>query len=107
VGIIGSDEQLKTFQPEFSKSDNMESDTEDIDIVVKSIEITDKNRFIGQTIRDSGLREKTNGLVIGIERKNERILNPVSTTVFEKDDIIWLAADRTKIREIIDFNTSS
>jgi CPA2 family monovalent cation:H+ antiporter-2 len=107
VGIIGSDEQLKTFQPEFSKSDNMESDTEDIDIVVKSIEITDKNRFIGQTIRDSGLREKTNGLVLGIERKNERILNPVSTTVFEKDDIIWLAADRTKIREIIDFNTSS
>lgn len=38
--------------------------------------IADNNTLIGKTIRQTGLREQANGLVVGIERANERILNP-------------------------------
>src|SRR6185312_14319519 len=41
--------------------------------------------------------EKTNGLVVGIERAKERILNPDSTTDFEWGDIVWIVGERKKI----------
>ena len=39
--------------------------------------------------------------VIGIERNNQRILNPDSGTVFEWDDVVWLVGDRKKIQQPI------
>jgi len=55
----------------------------------------------GLTIRESGIREKTSGLVVGIERDGKRILNPDSHTVFEWNDIIWIVGDRRKIQELV------
>jgi CPA2 family monovalent cation:H+ antiporter-2 len=54
----------------------------------------------GKTLRASGIREITNGLVVGIERNGQRILNPDSTTVFEWDDIVWIVGDRKKIDDL-------
>jgi CPA2 family monovalent cation:H+ antiporter-2 len=60
----------------------------------------------GLSIRDSGLRERTDGLVIGIERNNERILNPESTTTFEWGDNIWIVGKKKKIQEFMQTNRS-
>jgi CPA2 family monovalent cation:H+ antiporter-2 len=43
-----------------------------------------------RTIRESGLREVANALIVGIERNGERILNPESTFRFESSDIVWV-----------------
>ena len=50
--------------------------------------------FIGKSIRESELREKTNGLVVGLERRGKRILNPESQLILEKDDILWIVGSR-------------
>lgn len=50
--------------------------------------------FLNKTIRDSGLRSSTNGLVVGIERRGTRILNPESTLVFELGDIVWIVGEK-------------
>jgi len=55
----------------------------------------------GLTIRESGIREKTSGLVVGIERDGQRILNPESQTVLEWNDIVWIVGDRKKIQELV------
>jgi CPA2 family monovalent cation:H+ antiporter-2 len=39
-------------------------------------------------------------LVIGIERNNQRILNPDSNTVFEWGDVLWIVGDRDKIQKL-------
>jgi CPA2 family monovalent cation:H+ antiporter-2 len=64
--------------------------------------VNDTNSLIGHSIKDSGIREKTSGLVIGIERNNERILNPPSDTRFQKGDVVWLVGEREKIRQLIE-----
>ena len=99
AGIIATDEQMPLFKPVFENADVTESENSEIaNIVLQKIVVDEYNRLKGLSIRESGIREKTSGLVIGIERGNERILNPDSSTVFEWDDVVWLVVDRNKFR---------
>ncbi len=100
VGIIATDEQIQKFKPVFDAKDETVPEVDVEDIALQKIVVNEHTQLKGKDIRSSGLRERTNGLVIGIERGGERILNPESTTVFEWDDIVWIVGDRKKISEI-------
>lgn len=101
VGIIASDEQIQTFKPIFESTENLDEATSDVqDIIVEKIVVNEHNKLRGLSVRSSEIREKTCGLIIGIERENNRILNPNSSTVFEWGDIIWIVGDRKKIQGI-------
>jgi CPA2 family monovalent cation:H+ antiporter-2 len=45
-----------------------------------------KEELIGKSISESHIREKANGMVVGIER-TERLLNPESDLILQKNDI--------------------
>lgn len=100
VGVIGTDEQLQVFKPVFDSVENVEQDGDVADIALQKVIVNEYTKLKGKDIRGSGLRERTNGLVIGLERNNERILNPDSTTVFEWGDVIWIVGDKKKIQEL-------
>jgi CPA2 family monovalent cation:H+ antiporter-2 len=98
AGIIATDEQIQNFKPIFDRSEEIDPANIDLDtIVLDKILVNEFNKLKGNDIRNSGIREKTNGLVIGIERKNNRILNPDSSLVFEWDDVVWIVGERKKI----------
>jgi CPA2 family monovalent cation:H+ antiporter-2 len=59
--------------------------------------VDEHNGLRGKSIRGSAIRENTKGLVVGIERNGERILNPSSDTIFEWGDIVWLVGDKHRI----------
>lgn len=99
IGVIGTDEQMQQFRSvvETRPADDSQP-TEDVEnIVLQKIVVDETTRLKGKTIRDSGIREKTNGLVVGIERNGEHMLNPASNTVFQWDDIVWIVGDRRLI----------
>ncbi len=99
VGLLASDEQLQLFLPYFNTSEEAEpSGTTTHDIALEKIVVNEQNCLKGHTIRSSGIREHTSGLVVGIQRANQRILNPESTIVFQRDDIVWIVGDWRKIR---------
>lgn len=103
VGIVATDAQLSVFKPVFDAAERITSDSNDVDIneiVFEQLIVDEHTRLKGKSIRDSGLREKSNGLIIGIERGNQRILNPDSTTIFEWGDVIWLVGERSKIQKL-------
>ena len=101
VGIIATDEQIQKFKPVFdSKDPVVPSDVDVEDISLQKIVVNEHTKLKGLDIRSSGLRERTNGLVIGIERQGQRILNPESSTVFEWDDIVWIVGEGKKIQEL-------
>lgn len=100
VGIIATDEQALTFKPIFdSKTSGDVALIKVDDISLQKIVVNEHTRLKGKTIRESGVREQTSGLVIGIERNNERILNPESNTVFEWGDVVWIVGKKKKIKE--------
>jgi CPA2 family monovalent cation:H+ antiporter-2 len=97
IYVIGTDVQVKEFGEYLKKQEIKTIEDEDADIVLQQFEL-EQQKFIGRTIRESGLREKTNGLIVGIEHSGKRILNPESNFILSKNDIVWVVGDRTKIR---------
>lgn len=101
VGVIATDEQMKSFKPEFDKQENiLDINHYFEDVIVQKIIVNEVNQLRGKSIRDSAIRERTNGLVVGIERQNERILNPDSSTIFQWNDIVWIVGERKKIQRL-------
>lgn len=98
VGIIATDEQMQAFKPYFDTVESVVANEKLLDtIVLDKILVKENSPLIGVTIHASGIKEKADGLVIGIERQNVRLLNPESTTVFEKDDLVWIVGNKDKI----------
>ncbi|MDQ8005675.1 MAG: cation:proton antiporter [Pedobacter sp.] len=104
VLVIGTDDQLASVKHLF-EGDHAEIDEETTfpkqDMSLQKIVINSKSPVFGQTIRDSGIREKTQGLVVGIERDGQRILNPDSNLVFENEDIVWIVGNNKRIPELL------
>ena len=93
ICIIGTDNQVKDFKVYLHQNEIELPEIIVTDIILKQIEIKEEE-FIGATIRESQLREKTNALIVGIERSGKRILNPESTMVLEKNDILWVVGSK-------------
>ncbi len=99
VGIIATDDQLQTFKPVFDSQEIVEEENTD-HIKLGKILINHHSAKKGLTIRESGIRDKTDGLVIAIRRGNQRILNPESSEVLQLDDIVWVVGNRKKIEKL-------
>jgi monovalent cation:H+ antiporter-2, CPA2 family len=101
VGVIATDDQMREFKKVFDSAMSDNTPPMDVnDIALEKLVVNERTKLKGLDIRSSGLRERTNGLIIGIERDNERILNPESTTVFQWNDVVWIVGDRRKIQEL-------
>jgi monovalent cation:H+ antiporter-2, CPA2 family len=100
--IIGTDEQIDKFKNfiELPGEDNTDLPGTR-EVILKKITAKEVSALLDKTIRESGIREKTNGLVVGIERKGRRILNPASETIFESEDKIWIVGDALLIDELL------
>lgn len=101
VGVIATDDQIQMFKPVFDASEAVNDGVEAVeDIILQKIVVDSYTKLKGLSIRQSRIRERTNGLVVGIERNGDRILNPDSTTVFQWNDIVWIVGERRKIQEL-------
>jgi len=100
ISVIGTDEQLSNFKIFLeSSAPQIEDVTQNISL--HHFTISKNSALVGQSIRESGIRERTQGLIVGIERNGERILNPESNVIFEPEDKVWLVANEKRIQRII------
>lgn len=102
VMVIGTDDQLAAVKELFegSMDENTESSFPREDMALQKVVITGNSPVYGQSIRKSGIREATQGLVVGIERKGQRILNPDSNLIFENGDIVWIVGNNKKVPKL-------
>ncbi|MGZ3748198.1 MAG: cation:proton antiporter domain-containing protein [Pseudobdellovibrionaceae bacterium] len=102
VFAIGTDGQLLRFK----KFLNLEKTLGELggpgfDYTLEVYEVPKNSLFIGKSIRNSGIREATKGLVVGLERGGKRILNPDSAVIIEPGDLLWIAGDRKLIKGLV------
>lgn len=102
MAVIGTDVQLETFRTvvEAEAGDGEYIPHKD-DIILNKLIVDNRTDLRGKSIRESGIREIAHGLVVGIERNGDRILNPDSSTIFEWDDIIWIVGERKMIQRLV------
>ena len=103
VLIIGTDDQLAAMKELFEGSTEAHPELSfpKEDMSLQKIVINSSSPVYNQSIRNSGIRETTNGLVVGIERAGQRILNPDSNMIFENGDVVWIVGNNKKIPNLL------
>lgn len=96
--VIGSDDQLS--QARSLIEDSREYEQEPGAFGLESILLSENSRYLGRSIRDSGLREDINGLIVGLERGGHRLLSPDSSIALQAGDLIWVVGELEKIKKI-------
>jgi len=100
--VIGTDEQLKKFELHL---DSVPAESHILDtkrkVSLHHFTISTNSDIVGKTIRESRLRERSKGLVVGIERNGQRIINPESDLSFEENDKVWLVGNEKRIMVLI------
>ena len=99
VGIIATDDQFQIFKFIFDSRELVPEQNTD-HIKLGKILINHHSPAKGLSIRESGIRDKTDGLVIAIRRGDERILNPDSSEILQVDDIVWVVGNGKKIEKL-------
>lgn len=99
VGIIATDDQFQIFKIIFDSRELVPEQNTD-HIKLGKILINHHSPAKGLSIRESGIRDKTDGLVIAIRRGDERILNPDSSEILQVDDIVWVVGNGKKIEKL-------
>lgn len=89
--VLGTDTQVEKIRPIVEKP----LEDQDVDIldkaILRSILVGENHDYLGRTIRDSQIREKFAGIVVGLEREGMHILNPdPATTVLERGDLLLI-----------------
>nr|WP_315145477.1 cation:proton antiporter [uncultured Flavobacterium sp.] len=101
ICVIGTDRQVQEFKKYLDQHEtDVSPEIAEPDIVLNQIELKN-HTFIGKSIKESKLREKTKGLIVGIEKRGIRILNPESDVILEKDDILWIVGDKKLLADLV------
>jgi CPA2 family monovalent cation:H+ antiporter-2 len=103
LSVIGTDEQLKNFKDFIEVSLLNKPETSEIisEVSLHHFTLNESSAFIGKSISETDIRDITKGLVVGVERNDERILNPESDLIFKAEDTIWLVGDEKRIQFLI------
>ncbi len=102
--VIGTDAQLAQLHKELAKPHPL-AGTRDVakeDIRLRKFHIMPQSPLVGQRIRSSGLRDQAGAMVAGIERGEQRIMNPEGTTTIRANDRLWLVGDPAMIRNFME-----
>jgi len=103
IVLLGTDSQMEIFQKRIEEGRKMyESREEKLlpEVQMKQIQIGVESHLVGKTIRTSGIQEKNNCLLIGIERNNTSMRNPDLDLILEEGDILWLIGEYNNILQV-------
>lgn len=98
--VSGSDEemqQLSQYLDDKKLEANRIDEEAQYHISLSQYLVEPESSLIGKTIANAGIREKTECMVIGIDRGDESIIQFTPSFTFEESDIIWLAGEREKL----------
>jgi CPA2 family monovalent cation:H+ antiporter-2 len=98
--LIGTDEQIaaarKLIQPEAPDVTVAHDEL----FSLESVLISEDSPYARKSIRELGIGEQFGGMIVGIERRDQRLLNPESATIIEPGDVIWVFGHRDRIRRL-------
>lgn len=98
--IICTDAQEKKMNAILRPDKKLVEKQEEVDVQLDKFTIEHDSAFIGKSIRNSGIRTATRGLVVGIERNGQRLLNPESDMVFEEGDVVWIVGEKKLVETV-------
>lgn len=101
IQAIGSDEQLTAFDSAMnSELYEKDPDIEKREMKLHQIVIGSKGKLVGKTLQESGIRDKYNCMIVGIEEGKENLSSVDPSRVLRENDIIWLVGEQEYIDKL-------
>lgn len=100
--VLGNDEQIEKFEKVVRKTQKLADNYSLADFTLKSLLLSETHALVGKTIRTSKIREKTHSLVVGLERRGARILNPDPATELEAGDLLFIVGQTELVEKFTD-----
>lgn len=102
IVVAGTDEQIDKFKQMIDNSvRKVENKNERTPVTLESFTVEEGSPLIGQSIMESGIREKGGCIVMGIERSDECLINPEPTIVIQRNDTILVAGEADRIKQFL------
>ena len=102
--VVGTDDQLSALNR--ALADNVAvttaKDWEQQEMSMKQIVIDEKSAFLNRTIRDSGIRNLYNCLVVGVEKPDGTLMTPRIDEPMTKGEVIWLVGEEKDIDSLFE-----
>lgn len=101
--VIGNDDQLQKFATALS-TDLIPEDLEieKREMKLRQLIISGKSEFCGKSLLESGIRDKYNCMVVGLEEGQENLTKIAPTRIFEKGDILWIVGEESDLQKIME-----
>ena len=101
--VIGNDDQLQKFATALS-TDLIPEDLEieKREMKLRQLIISGKSEFCGKSLLESGIRDKYNCMVVGLEEVQENLTKIAPTRTFEKGDILWIVGEESDLQKIME-----
>ncbi|MBI3558367.1 MAG: cation:proton antiporter [Deltaproteobacteria bacterium] len=99
--VLGTDEEVETARKEIEKPPGLAERFRHISgYELRHILITEDSPLKELAIRESGIRERFGGMVVGLERGEDRMINPNSNSVLKLGDVLWIVGETDKIQKL-------
>lgn len=100
--VIGSDKQLADFghvMAAMSAESAQQQSPEEM--TLRRVVLLDNSPFVGKTIKESGIRDQYQCLVVGVESEGENeLLQPHPMRQLQTGDIIWVVGEEANIKQL-------
>jgi CPA2 family monovalent cation:H+ antiporter-2 len=102
IQVIGSDEQL-THLSNLINNEVYEEDfnIENREMKLRQIVISSKCRFLGKTLIESGIRDKYNCMVVGMEKGEDELAPIDPSSPFKEGDILWVVGEKSSLETLV------
>lgn len=97
--LIGTDTELSGAKRVIEASDFHAEPPEHANYGLESFTLSKHSTYIDKSIRECGIREKIEGLIVGVERDGKRFLNPDSGMILKAGDLLWVVADIKRVNQ--------
>ena len=101
--VIGNDEQLQKFASSLENEIIPEDpEIEKREMKLRQLIISSKGEFCGKSLTESGIRDKYNCMVVGLEEGREYLTKVSPTYIFKKNDILWIVGEEKDLQTIME-----
>lgn len=101
--VIGNDEQLQKFALSLTHDVYPEDlEIEKREMKLRQLIIGSKSEFCGKSLQESGIRDKYNCMVVGLEEGQENLTKISPAYQFKKGDILWIVGEESDLQKILE-----
>lgn len=99
--FVGQDDRIDAFQQAYGIKYISRGSSKDLGrFVLKSIVLSKDHPYVGKSIKSLALHEKLHGVLVGLERHNERIYHPDPDTILKEDDLLMIVGEAEKMKQV-------